>query len=325
MKRALVIPAAIALLCLSSLAWATITIQTVPVGDMGGGSVGYYYKIGTYEVTAGQYAAFLNAVAAIDTYGLYNAAMWTDSWGCHIQQSGGSGSYTYSVASDWANRPVNYVSFWDAIRFANWLHNGQPAGAQSLSTTEDGAYLINGYNGSDGATIVRKSGWKWALASGTEWRKAAYYKGGGTNAGYWDYPTKSNTAPGRDMADVSGNNANYYGIPHPIDNGKYTTVVGEFQNSPSQYGTFDQGGNLSEWNDAIKHQGYHYTHRVVRGGSFASSVDALRWDQIDGRDWFPMDKSQLVGFRVAAVPEPSSLLALAGGLGLILGLRRRKA
>ena len=49
-------------------------------------------------------------------------------------------TYSYSVAADWANRPVNYVSFWDAARFANWLHNGQPTGAQGPGTTEGGAY-----------------------------------------------------------------------------------------------------------------------------------------------------------------------------------------
>ena len=45
------------------------------------------------------------------------------------------------MAADWADRPVNYVSFWDAARFANWLHNGQPTGAQGAGTTEDGAYI----------------------------------------------------------------------------------------------------------------------------------------------------------------------------------------
>jgi hypothetical protein len=38
--------------------------------------------------------------------------------------------------------PVNYVSFYDALRFANWLHNGQPTGAQGNATTEGGAYTI---------------------------------------------------------------------------------------------------------------------------------------------------------------------------------------
>ena len=38
------------------------------------GSVAYAYNIGKYEVTAGQYTAFLNAVGGVDTYALYNAA-----------------------------------------------------------------------------------------------------------------------------------------------------------------------------------------------------------------------------------------------------------
>ena len=31
----------------------------------------------------------------------------------------------------------------------------------------------------------------------------------------------------------------------------YRTNVGEFENSASAYGTFDQGGNVWEWNEAI--------------------------------------------------------------------------
>ena len=44
-------------------------------------------------------------------------------------------------AADWANRPVNYVNFWDAARFANWLHNGQPVGPQRF--LEDLASELN--------------------------------------------------------------------------------------------------------------------------------------------------------------------------------------
>ncbi len=56
------------------------------------------------------------------------------------------------VAADWAEGPVNWVSFWDAARFVNWLHNGQPTGAQGLGTTEDGAYL----NVGNQATFARQ-------------------------------------------------------------------------------------------------------------------------------------------------------------------------
>ena len=96
----------------------------------GYGAVHYAYNIGTYEVTAGQYCEFLNAVAATDSHELYNSNMWSNTYGCKIQRSGSLGSYTYSVDVNWANRPVNYVSWGDAARFANWLHNGQPTGPQ---------------------------------------------------------------------------------------------------------------------------------------------------------------------------------------------------
>ena len=115
MNKVLALWAAIALLGLGIAAQAVV-IDTVPVGDPGNaadsgyGTVGYNYNIGKYEVTAGQYVDFLNHKAKSDDYGLYESYMWTDPYGnlgCKIQQSGSSGNYGYSVASDWANRPVN--------------------------------------------------------------------------------------------------------------------------------------------------------------------------------------------------------------------------
>jgi hypothetical protein len=164
---------------------------------------------------------------------------------------------------------VNYVSYWDSCRFANWLSNGQPTGAQGAGTTETGAYTLGGYNGDDGRTIQRNANWKWAVTSEDEWYKAAYHKNDGVTGNYFDYPTSSDTAPGRDMADVSGNNANYYtgSGPIPIDSPYYTTVAGEFQNSDSPYGTFDQGGNVWEWNEAVVYEGDTWSDRGVRGSS----------------------------------------------------------
>jgi len=338
MKKLFAVTAALALLGLTIAAQA-ITIDTVAVGNAGNtgelsgsgaggygpdricGAVGYNYNIGKYEVTAGQYTAFLNAVGATDTYGLYSTSM-TSTYGCNIQRTGGSGSYSYSVAADWANRPVNYVSYWDSCRFANWLGNGQGAGS-----TERGAYTLDGYTGTDGRTIGRNAGATWAVTSEDEWYKAAYYKGGGTNVGYWDYPTRNDTAPGQDMADASGNNANYYTAPYawPIDSGKCTTVVGEFQNSASAYGTFDQGGNVWEWNEAIPLISGNYAYRGLRGGSFYSYYSIL---QASNRsyDYYPgYEDYGLLGFRVSqVVPEPSSIITLLGGLAGLLGLRRRR-
>ncbi|MHC4179443.1 MAG: SUMF1/EgtB/PvdO family nonheme iron enzyme [Planctomycetota bacterium] len=143
-----------ALVLLASAAQA-VSIDFVPVGNPGNpdwpdppkssrGGVDYKYFMGTYEVTAGQYTEFLNAVAADDTYGLYSGLM-VGEYACGIQRSGAPGSYTYSVDPAGAQRPVTAVSFWDACRFVNWLHNGLQTGAQDSSTTEDGAYTLNGY------------------------------------------------------------------------------------------------------------------------------------------------------------------------------------
>ncbi|MDO8684561.1 MAG: SUMF1/EgtB/PvdO family nonheme iron enzyme [Armatimonadota bacterium] len=329
MKKVFGAMAVIALLCLCVAAHAVV-METVEVGNAGNtadttgyGSVAYTYNIGKYEVTAGQYTEFLNAKAKTDKYGLYNPFMASNTAGCQIQRTGGSGSYTYSIASDYANRPVNYVSYWDACRFANWLGNGQGNGS-----TEAGAYTLNGYNWNDGHgnTIQRNANWKWAVTSEDEWYKAAYYdpnKAGG--AGYWDYPTSSNTTPGRDMADASGNNANYYGNPYPIDSGKYTTVVGEFQNSDSPYGTFDQGGNIYEWNEAIRSEGSNYADRGLRGGSFYLPDDFLQASSYRYH-YDTLSEFRHIGFRVSeVVPEPSSIIALAGGLVGLLGMRRRRA
>jgi formylglycine-generating enzyme required for sulfatase activity len=166
--------------------------------------------------------------------------------------------------------------------------------------------------------VTRKANWKWAIPSEDEWYKAAYYHAATTS--YYDYPTGSNTAPGRDLADASGNNANYRGTPFPIDSGKYTTRAGEFQNSRSPYGTFDQGGNVWEWNEAVMD-----ASRGMRGGAFdyyfASHLLAS-----DRNSYYPPGEDGDIGFRVARIPEPASIALLLSGAaaGLIWWIRRKQ-
>ena len=185
------------------------------------------------------------------------------SVGANIQRTGSSPNFSYSVAADWANRPVNYVSFWDAARFANWLHNGQPTGAQGPGTTEDGAYHDVGNQ----TLFGRNAGAKFFIPTEDEWYKAAYHdKTAGLAASYFDYPTGTNAVPETIStkrpirATTRISTVGSYAIGSPY----YRTVVGEFELSDSPYGTFDQGGNVWEWNETAVFS----SSRGLRGGSF---------------------------------------------------------
>jgi formylglycine-generating enzyme required for sulfatase activity len=328
-----------ALLGGAAVASAQVTIVTVPVGDPGNapdtqvmfdgttgyGAVSYAYNIGKYDVTVGQYTTFLNAVAKTDTYGLYNTSMGSGdpTYGCGISQTGSPGSYIYAPTKN-PNFPVNYVSFWDACRFTNWLQNGQPTGAEGVGTTETGAYDLTVPNGITNNTITRSTGATWAVASENEWYKAAYYdpnKNGVGQAGYWAYPTKSDSVPSNVLSATGTNNTNYYDY-YGTGNGGYTdpvnylTAVGAFAASPSAYGTFDQGGDVFQWNDTS----ISGSDRGLRGGSFGDFDGYLqsgyRYNLIPTNEYLD------IGFRVSQVPEPASLGIL--GFGVMGMLVRRR-
>lgn len=296
MKKVFAVAAAIMLLCLGGIAQATVAIDTVAVGDAGNaadttgyGAVDHNYNIGKYEVTVGQYTEFLN-------YKEWDAAtpqlMPLDAIVANHIERNGSGTtidpYIYSVASEWANNPVSYVSFWDACRFVNWLGNGQGDG-----DTESGAYPLNGYNDSAGGDISRNPGAIWVLPTIDEWYKAAYYRGG-TNAGYYDQPTAS------------------------------------------AYGTVNQYGNGWEWSESVVSVG-SVAGRIL-GGGYGLLDEGLPVDfkgsslgdpSKSGGPSLPWGYEIPVenigfGFRVASVPEPSSIIALLGGMISLLGIRRRK-
>lgn len=305
--------AALIALFLSAIpaAHGAINIDTVFVGDPGNaddstgfGGIPYAFEIGRYEVTNAQYAGFLNAVAVTDTHGLYHTSMAGEFGG--IARNGTVDLYSYTATRP--DRPVNFVSFYDAARFANWLTNGQPIGAQDASTTEDGMYDL----GSGAASRLRDfaaGDAGWAIPSEAEWYKAAFYDPSlnAGSGGYWDYPTQSDTAPtGTVPNDTDPNSANLdFSVGNPVDVGSYVLAA-------SAFGTFDQGGNVSEWNDSILSG-----QRSNRGGTYngddsflASSTRATA---------HPSSELPEIGFRVVTlttIPEPSTHVALLGSLAL---------
>ena len=325
--------AAFACLPLGSIANAE-PIQWVTVGDPGNtadtapagfGAVAASFQIMKYEFTNQQYTGFLNSVAATDTYSLYNASMGSNARG-GITRSGSNGGYSYSAKTNMGDKPVNYVSWFDAARVSNWYQNG----ATSSSSTETGAYTLVGGQTTGTAPAVNP-GATFYVPTEDQWYKAAYYMGGGTSAGYWDFATQSDSNPtavtagstGIGSAGSTGNFANYLtAADWNSQNGNVTTVG--TNGGPSAYGAFDMSGNVYEWNDFTGAAG---SSRGLRAGDFSynagslSSADSGQGDSSVDRDY--------IGFRLASpvsvsgVPEidPNGLSAvlglIVGGLGLL--------
>ena len=328
-----------------------ITYDMVTVGnpgnanDTGGtnnGAVNYSYQIGKYDVTIGQYTAFLNAADPNGTNpnDIYNSSMATNLNIAGISYTAGANAGAkYAVINNGGNssiRPITYVSWFDAARFANWMTNGQGSGS-----TEDGAYTLNG--ATTGNAVAANLGAAFRLPTENEWYKAAYYSPtlNGGAGGYYAYATQSNTPPANQIGS-DANQANYrpgrvYSVTRSSSydsNQNYLTDVGAFSGSGSFYGTFDQSGNVYQWDDL---DGTAGSSRGLPGGNWGdTSPSGLSSSSSNSTD--PSNENDIIGFRLAspvsgpsAVPEidPNSIgsvLALVlGSLGLLERLRLKAA
>jgi formylglycine-generating enzyme required for sulfatase activity len=269
---------------------------------------------------------FLNTVDANGTNpnSIYNANMGTDARGGISFTGGATAGSKYAVRLNMGNKPVNYVSWFDAARVSNWLHNG----ATSSSSMETGAYNLN--NATSGNAVALIAGARFFIPSENQWYKAAYYKGGSTTAGYWAYATQSNSVPtsvtangtGNGSAGSSGNFANWnLGADWNGQDGNVTTVG--TNGGPSAYGAFDMSGNVREWNDLNSSSS---SSRGIRGGSFnlvlSSNLSSSHRNGVD-----PSLEGVGLGFRLAMepVPEPSMMvIGMVFGLGGLAAKRRLK-
>ncbi len=333
--------AAALVVALSVTAAHAITIDWVTVGDPGNaadttgyGAVAASFQIMKYEFTNQQYVDFLNAVDPNGTNpnSIYSTSMGSNARGGISFTSGTTAGSKYASKTDMGDKPVNFVSWFDVARVANWLTNG----ATSSSSTETGAYTLSGSTSGNAPAV--NPGATFYVPTEDQWYKAAYYKGGSTNAGYWEYATQvTGTAPtavtsgstGIGSAGNTGNSANYNnGAVWNGETGNVTTVG--TNGGPSAYGAFDMSGNLYEWNDFT---GATDSARGLRGGSWFFSAATLSASSRESRA--PSTEFGSFGFRLASpvsspsgVPEidpagmGSVLAIVTGALGL---LERRRA
>lgn len=306
----------------ASIASAQVTLDWSTVGNAGNagdpnafgrGGVAYEYRIGTFEVTNAQYAAFLNAVAASDPRGLFNASMGSDPRG-GITRSGTDGSFTYAVKPNMGNKPVNFVSFFDVARMANWMTNGQGSGS-----TESGVYTLNG-NILTAITRDLSNPNQVFLPTENEFIKAGYHQPaseGGDTDNFWRFATRSNSSPTVASATATGEIANpgattvnyNSGCDWNGQNGNVTTV-GSAGNT-SFYGAFDMNGNVREW---IETTAFAQGFRGQMGGDLFSGFNpnptlVFGLDPAFVNYAIPTSEGVDLGFRFASpVAQPVALV-----------------
>jgi autotransporter-associated beta strand protein len=323
-----------------SIDWTTVgdpgNYNDDSIGDYSWGAVAYSFNIDKYKLTNNQYVQFLNAKdpTGANTLGTYRTSMTTSVMGGINYNPAAAVGQKYSIKTGQGNQPANLLTWYSAIRYINWLNNGQGSG-----DTETGAYTLLGGvpTPTNSITISRNTGALVALPNENEWYKAAFYdpnKPGGP--GYWDYPTRSDTAPVSAMPPGYGTtpSANYYANDH-IANGyndgfaatgngedyvnpkgvftggitvagvNYLTNVGAYTNSPSAYGTYDQAGLIWEWLESVPVNIVPGTadFRTLRGGLYSGKSDYMSNAYWAGTG--PNGTSDSYGFRIIGLTSTS--------------------
>jgi sulfatase modifying factor 1 len=288
------------------------------------GAVAEVFQLSRYETTNQQYVDFLNTVGGSNPNGIFNSNMAIDALG-GIVQDGSPGNFTYAVKSGtnpqgvaYANAPVNFVSWFSAARFVNWLNNGL---SSDPATLETGAYTLNGQT--TGALPSRNVGATFFLPSLNEWYKAAFHDSVNGGGNYFNWGLADNTKPDNDVTDLTLLNAANYG-------GTFTPTLGPLEVGSyagmSSYGLFDMMGNIAEMTDTL---GNNANRFLAVSGSYATQP--LNFDGFSAF-YSPSNvggtaTTGQIGFRVAAVPEPSTyalLAASAAGLGGFSWVKRRR-
>jgi hypothetical protein len=196
-------------------------------------------------------------------------------------------------------RPASGLSWYEAAKFVNYLNVSSGSNA-AYKFDSNGNFQLWSVNdlGYDSNNLYRNSLATFWLPSTDEWYKGAY----SSVSGAW-----SNSLSGRYGLGISSG---------PVD----TTDAG----GQTAWGTIGQGGNVWEWLETASDGSNNSTTelRDQRGGSWFSQANAVNSSVRVEQNPF-VEGEYNTGFRVASVPEPSSISLL--GLGVVIvAIRRRR-
>lgn len=183
--------------------------------------------------------------------------------------------------------PAVTLSWHHAAQYCNWLTSG---------SLDNGAYTIgsDGYvSAIDRASAVNTFGKVYVIPTENEWYKAAYF----TGSGYSLYANGTGTPP------VQIDDTNY---------GEQATPWAVGSGAVEQNDTFDMMGNVWEWTEDAN-DGYYdrYIEKmVVRGSAYYYPETEKISSEYRSSHGANQYSHRGVGFRVAMIPEPSSIAVM---------------
>ena len=202
-----------------------------------------------------------------------------------------------------ANVANNRSSLYEAAQFVNWLNT---------SEGYDPAYNFTGTQGTSDYTLAtwspglyRNENAMYFLPNEDEWVKAAYWNG-----------TSLQTYAS--IGDVTPTQAGWnYG-----QTGTHTGPWAVGSGSQELNDTYDMMGNVSEWSETWLFS-VGYDRYVDRGGAYNSALSVLASSTRPSLT--PEIEGVSVGFRVASVPEPISMVMLGClGAGMVAARKLRR-
>jgi formylglycine-generating enzyme required for sulfatase activity len=286
--------------------------------------VSYQYKISKLEITTSQWLEFTNAFSTqTDAYNF--TAFGPTYWGATFDPTYSGPGVRYRLRQGDPNagmRPVGGISWRDAARYCNWLHNGKSSTLASLTT---GAYDTTTFGGNrtigytDAAT--RLPGAKYWIPSLDEWMKATYYDPDrfGTGAGgWWDFTNRSNQ---QGVSGLPGVGTTSAGLRLDFS-AEWTIPLGAYSNVTSPWGLWDTSGGATEWTE--EWAGTTNLNRLLAGAAagFSTMIDGISGER--GTSFDPQLLSANEGLRIASlVPSPATPILL-GSFGLTVLSRRKR-
>jgi len=288
------------------------------VGDLavGRGGVAYSYRIGRGEVTSSQWCEFMNAALDRPANDRIPFVSSPSNWGAvpTAPQNGGS---RWTVPAGHEMYAAGGIDWRTCAIFCNWLDHDKASNRESFLS---GSYDVStfGYNGNIFTDQeARSPGARYFLPTWDELLKASHYdpsRFGPGQGGWWTYNNGTNTplvgGPPPIMGGNGQANFGFSGPPSP-----FTIPLGSYS-SQSPWGLFDTAGATTEWTESIRTLTTGERYRMYDGSFWNSSPGYGVLDSIYYRgDEFPSVGTFDLGFRIAAaVPSPSTCVALAAGL-----------